>query len=97
MYYYLYLTRFVAFQRTNLRIGKVDLYCHFKHVKSSATIITTTSGIIMYRISDYHATKLEPLTFVELNMKEKDIEELLRQNIEITRNGEELMLIVGKK
>ncbi|GGN66267.1 MULTISPECIES: hypothetical protein [Oceanobacillus] len=51
----------------------------------------------MYRISDYHATKLEPLTFVELNMKEKDIEELLRQNIEITRNGEELMLIVGKK
>lgn len=42
MYYYLYLTRFVAFQRTNLRIGKVDLYCHFKHVPAPLKIHAST-------------------------------------------------------
>lgn len=51
----------------------------------------------MYKISKYQATKLEPLTFAELNMQEKDIEELLRQNIDMVCDEEESMLIVGKQ
>jgi len=51
----------------------------------------------MYKISSNHVTKMEPLTFAELDMQESDIEELLRQNIEMICDEEESMLIVGKQ
>ncbi len=51
----------------------------------------------MYKLSKDSVEKVEPLMFSELNMQESDIEELLRQNIDMVCNEEESMLIVGKQ
>jgi hypothetical protein len=51
----------------------------------------------MYRISNNKAVKIAATTFSELNMKENDIEELLRKNIDMICDEEESMLIVGKQ
>lgn len=51
----------------------------------------------MYQINKTTATKIEPLTFSELNMTENDMEELLRNNIDMICDEEESMLIVGKQ
>jgi len=40
---------------------------------------------------------LASVTFAELNMKENDIEELLRKNIDMICDEEESMLIVGSQ
>lgn len=51
----------------------------------------------MYQINKTTATKVESLTFSELNMTENDMEELLRNNIDMICDEEESMLIVGKQ
>lgn len=51
----------------------------------------------MYCIKDNRAEKIEPVTFSELNMKESDLEEILRSNIEILCDEEESMLVVGRQ
>lgn len=51
----------------------------------------------MYKINTDKATKVEALTFSELDMTENDIEELLRKNIDMICEEEESMLIVGKQ
>ncbi|NLY72347.1 MAG: hypothetical protein GX079_01460 [Tissierellia bacterium] len=51
----------------------------------------------MYKIKDTITEKIEASTFSELNMKEKDIEEILRKNVEIICDEEESMLIVGSQ
>ncbi|WP_432723726.1 hypothetical protein [Staphylococcus equorum] len=51
----------------------------------------------MYWLSDENLKEIEPITFAEMNMKEKDIEALLRQNIEIITSEEESLLIIGEQ
>ncbi|UTR10208.1 hypothetical protein MM300_20385 [Evansella sp. LMS18] len=51
----------------------------------------------MYNITDKKAFRIDSKTFTELNMKENDIEELLRGNIDMICDEEESMLIVGKQ
>lgn len=51
----------------------------------------------MYKININKATKIEPLTFAELNMRENDTEELLRINIEMISDEEKSLLIVGRQ
>ena len=51
----------------------------------------------MYFLEDNKLTKIEETTFKELGMKESDVEELLRQNIEMLCDEEDSMLIVGQQ
>lgn len=51
----------------------------------------------MYKISNDKAEKISVTNFSELNIKENDIEELLRKNIDMICDEEESMLIVGKQ
>lgn len=51
----------------------------------------------MYNINGTQANRIEPITFSELNMIENDIEEILRNSIEMICDEEESMLIVGKQ
>ena len=51
----------------------------------------------MYSISGKEAEKIPSVTFSELNLLENDIEELIRNNIEMICDEEESMLIVGKQ
>jgi len=51
----------------------------------------------MYSIKGKQAARLEPVTFSELNMLENDIEEILRNNIDMICDEEESMLIVGRQ
>lgn len=51
----------------------------------------------MYIIKGKKATKIEPTTFSELGISEDDVEEILRNNIELICDEEESMLIVGKQ
>jgi len=51
----------------------------------------------MYKISKYKAESIEPVTFSDLGMQESDIEELLRNNIEMIADEEKSMLIVGQQ
>jgi hypothetical protein len=51
----------------------------------------------MYCIKDDKAEKVEPVTFSELKMQESQIEELLRNNIDMLCDEEESMLIVGRQ
>lgn len=41
--------------------------------------------------------KIEDTTFKDLNMKESDIEEILRKNIDILCDNDDSMLIVGQQ
>lgn len=51
----------------------------------------------MYIINGNKAEKVEAVTFTELDMKENDIEEILRCNIDMLCGEEESMLIVGRQ
>ncbi len=51
----------------------------------------------MYKLKDYITEKIEASTFFELGMKEKDLEEIIRKNIDLICGEEESMLIVGNQ
>lgn len=51
----------------------------------------------MYYIKGKQAERIEPVTFSELNMTENDIEEILRNSIDMICDEEESMLIVGRQ
>ena len=51
----------------------------------------------MYCIKGKKAARIEPVTFSELNMTENDIEEVLRNSIDMICDEEESMLIVGRQ
>ena len=51
----------------------------------------------MYRIKENQATRIEPVTFSSLNMLENDIEEILRNSIDLICDEEESMLIIGRQ
>ncbi len=51
----------------------------------------------MYSIKGKGAARIEPVTFSELNILENDIEEILRNSIDMICDDEESMLIVGKQ
>lgn len=52
---------------------------------------------ILYNIKGKQAARIEPITFSELNMTENDIEEILRNSIDMICDEEESMLIVGRQ
>ena len=51
----------------------------------------------MYSLKDKVPTKLEAISFSDLYWKESDIEELLRQNVDMLCDDEDSMLIVGQQ
>ncbi|GAA4867907.1 hypothetical protein GCM10023310_54460 [Paenibacillus vulneris] len=51
----------------------------------------------MYNIKNKKAIKVDAVTFAELGMVENDMEELLRNSIEMLCDDEESMLIVGRQ
>lgn len=51
----------------------------------------------MYNIKEKNANRIEPVTFSKLNMLENDIEEILRNSIDMICDEEESMLIVGRQ
>lgn len=51
----------------------------------------------LYNIKGEKTEKIEAVTFSELDMKESDIEEILRCSIDMLCDDEESMLIVGRQ
>lgn len=51
----------------------------------------------MHHIKNKQATRIEPITFSDLDFYEYDIEEILRNSIDMICDEEESMLIVGKQ
>lgn len=51
----------------------------------------------MYILNNKQPAKIESITFTEMGMKESDIEEILRQNVDMICDDEESMLIVGQQ
>ena len=51
----------------------------------------------LYNIKGKKTEKIEAVTFSELDMKESDIEEILRCSIDMLCDDEESMLIVGRQ
>lgn len=51
----------------------------------------------MYSLKNCQPTKLEGTTFAGLGMKESDVEEILRKNVDMVCDDEESMLIVGQQ
>lgn len=51
----------------------------------------------MYILDNKQPAKIEETTFSELGMKESDIEEILRTNVDMLCDDEESMLIVGQQ
>lgn len=51
----------------------------------------------LYNVKGKQAARIEPVTFSELNMTENDIEEILRNSIDMICDEEESMLIVGRQ
>ncbi len=51
----------------------------------------------MYNIKGKQAARIEPVTFSDLNILENDIEEILRNSIDMICDEEESMLIVGRQ
>jgi len=51
----------------------------------------------MYKLESLNPIKMEEITFSELGMKESDIEEILRENIDMVCYDEESMLVVGQQ
>jgi hypothetical protein len=51
----------------------------------------------LYNINRKQADRIEPVTFSDLNMTESDIEEILRNSIDMICEEEESMLIVGRQ
>jgi hypothetical protein len=54
-------------------------------------------GLVMYVIKGKNAEKIEPFRFSDLGIQERDIEEILRLNIDMLCDDEESMLIVGQQ
>ncbi|MCI2983869.1 hypothetical protein LV828_13045 [[Clostridium] innocuum] len=51
----------------------------------------------VYIIKNKQPSKIETTTFADLHMKESDIEEILRQNVDMLCDDEESMLIIGQQ
>lgn len=51
----------------------------------------------MYLLNNHQPVKIEETTFSDLGMKESDIEEILRTNVDMVCDDEESMLIVGQQ
>lgn len=51
----------------------------------------------MYILKNGQPLKIEATTFADLHMKESDIEEILRQNVDMLCDDEESMLIIGQQ
>lgn len=51
----------------------------------------------MYKLTNYTAEKVESLTFSELDMTESELEEILRNNIDMVCDEDEAMLIIGQQ
>lgn len=51
----------------------------------------------MYLLKNHQPSKIKATTFTDLHMKESDIEEILRQNVDMLCDDEESMLIVGQQ
>lgn len=51
----------------------------------------------MYQLDKRQVSRLENVTFAELGMKENDVEEILRKNVDILCDDEDSMLIVGQQ
>lgn len=51
----------------------------------------------MYLLNRHQLTKIEETTFTELGMKENDIEEIIRNNVDMLCDDEEAMLVVGQQ
>ena len=51
----------------------------------------------MYLLKEKKAIKIETVTFSKINMRESEIEEILRCNIDMLCDDEESMLIVGRQ
>lgn len=51
----------------------------------------------MYRMNGKKTEKIEPVAFSDLDMREQDIEEILRCNVDILCDEEESMLIIGRQ
>ena len=51
----------------------------------------------MYLLTNHQPSKLEAATFAEFGMKESDMEEILRKNVDIVCDDEESMLIIGQQ
>lgn len=51
----------------------------------------------MYILDKHQPSKIEETTFADLGMKESDIEEILRNNVDMLCDDEESMLIVGQQ
>ena len=51
----------------------------------------------MYSLKGHKPVKLEGTTFADLGMKESDVEEILRKNVDMVCDDEESMLIVGQQ
>lgn len=51
----------------------------------------------MYKIMGCHGEKVEPVTFSELGMTENDLEEILRNSIDMLCDEDESMLIIGRQ
>lgn len=51
----------------------------------------------MYFLSNKQPAKLEEKTFADLGMKESDVEEILRTNVDMICDDEESMIIVGQQ
>lgn len=64
-------------------------------VKNKVAIIPEVSTL--YSIKGKQAARIEPVTFSDLNMLENDIEEILRNSIDMICDEEESMLIVGRQ
>ena len=51
----------------------------------------------MYSIKGKQAARIEPITFSELNMTENDIEEIVRNSIDMICDEEKSMLYVDRQ
>lgn len=51
----------------------------------------------MYKIENMKAERVEPVTFSAIEIKESEIEEILRRNIDMICDDEESMIIVGQQ
>ena len=51
----------------------------------------------MYSIKGKQAARIEPITFSDLNMTENDIEEILRNSIDMICDEEKSMLYVDRQ
>lgn len=51
----------------------------------------------MYILKNKQPSKIEATTFADLHMKESDIEEILRKNVDMLCDDEESMLVIGQQ